>query len=642
MTARRSWHKLDRYDKTIPPQVLSVLQASARDREHELMSACINAFAYERDKWNITNFSRGPQSGVFTALRGGHDGGAGRQALAQSLPQINMLKGKIDVLTDKILQNQPTLKIRTSNASYEQLRQHDIRARALHGALSDPRSMEAQYLWTRDGLIKRIGYAQVVFRHGRLQVQRLQPWEVYYDMRDSSRRDLTQIHTVQLVDRDEFLAWYKQLNLKIPERAAIVRQLESLPASHHILPGTNLVWQGAFRWLLDESLTSEVADNIRVAWSYKRAWRHGGEGGRVVCTVISDGGDDSVVALDEPFIRDTLPVVWWSPWIADQGITGVSLAEQLVPTQLAIDRTLFKMQRLQDKYGHYKWLVPRGTLTDDQTRSLLTAGVTVVEFEGGAAPEMVRPLVMSAEDVTWLNFLLDRPASEQGITPVLSQGQSALGANASGVARVEEVFVSLDRQAGVRAAHGRGRQNLGTQIMNAVDDALTVDKTFIAQWQDDAGRLISQPWSELTLPAGKYSVGLEDVGVLGSTRAGRIQKGTELADRGLMTKESLKNLLYGSPDLAAVSRRERAPRMAIEAQLEILLKSDASDEELARAQPTTDMDLADLVLVATAEINSAMADNASAETIARLRAWRLAATRVSGPPPPQAEAISAG
>lgn len=633
----KPWFRQPEYSIDVTRAVFDALCASARERDYELTRAAINAWAYERDRWTGIDLTGAPGYGDDDSLFGVLSA-SGDVMSNRSIPWINKINSSIDVVTDKILQGLPTLSVRAANAPYELRRLLDMRSAALTSTLAGEQAEGALYLFVRDALIKRIGFLRCQFMHGRLQLQRLHPWQVFYDDRDVEHGEMSQVHVAYLVDRDEWLSWYRGVkardsdgqSMRIPDHAARIRQIEELPPAYDLLPSSDefsVRWLGARRWLRDRS--PALSDQIRVVWSWKRSWRAGEATGRVVCSVIGDTTQtSSVVALDMPFARDTLPVVWWSPWQADTGITGIALAEKLLGAQLATDRTLFKLQRLQDKYGHHKWGVQKGQLTDETAKALLASGIHVFEFDG-EVPELIPPMSLNPSDVQWLNFVLDRPASEQGVNPGLTEGRSQLGANASGAARVEEVFRTLDRQKGVRDAFRRGFRRLGAEVNNAIDDALALDPKFSARWRaKDATAFREQPWAELTLPNGNYWIDIDERGVLGTTRAGQIQKALELHAGGHLNDDSLRELLYSSPDLAAAGAREIAPRRAIERHLEILLDPKSTDDELARAQPTEDMDLEDAVFLVTAEINRAIQLDAEPQTLDRLRSYLLACNRV--------------
>lgn len=635
------WFRQETYGDELPQAIANALSSSATERGYELLRACIMAFAYERDRYTGLDLRGAPgqgRNGLLTRLH--HDS---RIMDNRSTPWINKIKSAVDVVADKVLQGLPTLAVRSSNARFEDLRLHEIRSRALNAEMQDPESEQELYLWTRDGLIKRVGFIRAQYRDGRLSLERLHPWQVHYDLKDSLKGRLSQVHTVQLVDRDEWLSWYAQARAvtskgtatKIPNHTTRIQEIRALPTAHAFLPavtGFDGAWMGAYRWLLDEA-TTYVADQIRVVWSYKRAWRAGEPTGRVVCTVLGNHVRDSVIALDVPFRRSTLPIVHWAPWRADVGITGISLAEQLIGAQMVTDQTLFKMARLQQKYGHPKVFYEEGAIGDEALKALLAAGVHMVAVKGGEEPpKMVPGLQLSQSDIAWLNLAMDRPASEQGVTPALSQGRSQLGPNASGVSRLEERFQALDRQQGVRDAHTRAYRQLGAEVLNTLDDALQVDKGIKARWPTKvAGQFRERPWAELRLANGEYWLDVDERGELGTTRSGRIQRALELHDRGFLNRDSVQELLFSNADIDAAGARQIAGRRAIEAHLEVLLDPKTTSNELAEVQPTEDMDLEDAAFLVTALINQAIAHQAGPETLLRLRSYLAAvsATRAN-------------
>lgn len=646
------WYKLDRYSDELPKKINEVIDTSAGARKGELLDAALMAFFYERDRWSATdvNSALGPAA----LARYQQFVGDGRD---NSIPAMNQVKSAIDTMVSQMIEGAPTLRVRTVNATYEVIRQHEIRSRVLNGTLANPSTSEAEFMWARDGLIKRKGWVYPRYSSGQLVVQRLQPYQVYYDPRDAMHGDISQLHVVELIERDEFLSWYEKvqsLNDKgsarqdIPDKAKRAKEIEELPRAHGYTDG-DAAWQGAFSMLLASGPSFSLADRLRVVYSWRRSWRNSKPDGRALITVFGGSGapgaggrvgDRGVLALDVPFSRVQLPAIHWSPWRADLGIDGISMVDLLLPTQLAIDRSMYKLQRMQDKYGHHKLVLPPGT-PDHVATALMNEGVKVIHSPAAQVPTLVEAHTLSQSQVAWLEFLISQPIAMTGVTQGALEGRSDLSPAASGISRIEDRLQKRDRQNTMREAYSRARIQLGHSILSANDDALGIDKDYQVSYTINT-RLVSRPWADLQIANNAYVVDIEQRGTLGDTRSGQIQKLIEYANLGLLDPDIVRTALIKEPDVERWASAALAPVQAIEDHLAILSDPDA-EEEWPSAQPTEDMDLQLAVKLTTLTINQAMALHAADDTVARLSAYKLAAIRTLPQPelPPVGAAVSA-
>jgi len=633
MTHELQWYRTDQvplWDDRLPEVIRQNLEHCALARGPEIARMAVLALAYEREWWNDDEYQQWQKDPFHDRLA--------RDGLGPSPFTINKLAHSVDAVLNKVIE-QPRITIQSRNGTFEQLRQFDTRQRAINGIRSTPEVSEVDRLWARDGLVKRVGWSMWRYdgKGGRITKRRLHPWQVHIDPHDAlNTGEPTFCHVVELVDRDLFLAWYENARslgdagdaIPIPNHDARIGRIRTVPRATEHVDGHSNFWQGAyFSTISTQGTTVDRTDRIRVVHSWRRSYSPGTSGGRYTCSVLS--GTDSVVALDYKFRRDTLPVVWYMPTPADSGMRGIALADHLLAVQGFINYQLWKIVKVQIRYGHHKVFVPKNSPKATIT-ALLAAGINAVPVaEPNELPQIVPPQVLAPEQLQLLEWALAVPTNELGITSVVTEGRSQLGANASGRAQVEERLRTRDRQNHLIEAFSTAQLRSVRELLNTTEDAVRLDPEFSASFKDSSGLWTSTPWAELTQNHEEWVLGFEETGQFGDSRAARISKVLDDATKGLISPQSAFSAIVGPVDDERLTTRETAMQRAIEYHLWLLSDPDADH---AQAQPSRDMDIPLLLELTTEMINLAIAQRAKPETVVRYREYLFAAAQLLPPP----------
>lgn len=630
MTETCAWYEEKAYSDNVARRITDLMTALGRHREYRIAEIAALAWCYERDRW-IARHSRGaapiPQAVIDRCQwLGGTD---------KVPPQLNLVKSAVDTLLAWLMTDLPALDVLADGARFEDRRQIEARSLALASTFDNPEAKAAYRRIGRDGLLKGFGAVWPRIRAGRLEHRRLHWHQIITDPCDARDSEPTWCGVVEMIDRRHFLAWYRGLTkLEIPSHDARRRLIEALPRLSRNANGIamdSVAWLGPYDWELQHAGLADVTDRLQIVHLWMPSTAPGASDGRYVCLAYGGGAAfdagrqlnpaEAIVCIDKTFERTTLPVCWWSPFPADEGIDGCGLGQVFLPWQESADRSLFKIQRTMDKYGHAKVIVQKGAIQNIE--SFLQAGITIVPVDGwDEKPQLVQPNALSQEDLVWIDRCMSMAKSVHGINDMMSQGLSQRGAGASGVAMLEETERQLDRVNDVREEMEGFYIRTGRETLHAIDDACAADPSFAARYRDRNGEWQQRAWRDIIGMHQDYQIRTEAAGPLGRTRSGRLAKTLDLAQRGLMDPQLAADALMSSPDVRAMARLETADMRLVEAQL-TELADPSGDHSWAMPDADTPLELA--VRMSTRMIALARAQGAEEETIMRLREYKRSA-----------------
>lgn len=591
-------------------------------------------WGYERDRW----FQRWSSAGralsqAPSAVKKAYNWLSG----ATSVPSPNIMRSTTDTVVSFVIADTPPVAVQASGASFEDQWSIEEFEAALNSLFNTPESEAAERKIGRDGILTGWAYAMCTNDLGKLKVERLLPWQVSidpYDARDGNPRSCS---VMKYEDRDGLLAWLDAFADQ-PNIEKIREKIESMDAiaARSMGDGDQNDWS-TYDWELTLAGTREDADRLLVVHSWRAASAEGREDGRYVLTV-SGGDHASILVLDVPFKRARIPVETFAPMPMDEGIWGTGLGHLMIPWQEALDRSMFKIQRCLDKYGHIRIVVPAGSMSGPQKVAMSTAGVTIIETDTAlpnGVPQIYDPQVVRKEDLDHVQRILEMSQTTYGINSMMTHGASQLGANASGQALQDEHYRSLDRWSDVVKNWQEFRIRLAQQMLWLVDDVLQYDKKFAASYEY-LGRPKRRSWQDLTKLQQSKNISLELRGSAALGRGGRTARLQEWASQGLVPPEIAKEALLSTPDLRKAARDALAPIRLVEWQLRTVVET----AEWWEAQPDADTPLDLAIQRATSMIQRARVEGAKPETLERLREYRLQAQneQAKQQPPPLTEA----
>lgn len=621
------------YDERLPERLWSGISSLETWRQRGLWDDAALTWAYERERYLQQNHGVAVSSAAasypeFVRRR--------FSWLTEVPPSANIIKSAVDTLVARLFTSLPSVEVLTENAQHEERFAAQDRTDALNSTLNTPTADRVMRAGGRDGLLKGMGIMRPVVSRGQVRYERIHKYQLAWDPYDARDGDPMVLHYWQRVPRSRLWGHVAQRK-GVKGTAAALKKLSEMGSIGESGPYQECYYT-PYDWELQAANARPNDDALLVLHTWRLPGAAGDDvpeacRGRYIITVHGSGGFDraygsrwelgAFVLHDGPWTRQTFPIVWWSPFPADEGIGGQGLGHALTPWQCAVDRTVWKIQRTLDKLSHAKVVVREGTIRNKE--SLLALGIAIVEVAaealGDRGWEIINGTVLNPDELRWLDWMLTASRSENGINQMLSQGGSQLGANAAAVALVEEDHRQLDRLADVDTAFGEFRLALGRETLNAIDDALAQDRQFSAQWRDNDGRMRRRPWAKLIPTNGEYHLDLEQVGILGKSRAGRITKILDMGQRGLIDPQLAKDALLSSPDVRRMAAEATAGMRLVQEQLNELERPDG-DHDSITPDKNVPLDYAKQLVQARIQMATAPGSRAKPETVSRLMAYK--------------------
>lgn len=630
--ANTPWWKLPRGEHCVAERLVNLVSATDIYHQNRLKTASLAYWMYERDSFDFLGYPKFLDE--FSTKQWGAN-------WRKKAPTSNEVKKSVDAAVSFLMDRIPRLQIRCDNAPYELRQVIEERELALDSTINSDKAHQTWREFGADGLLCGQGWVRPVITEDRLTYRKLEPDQIWFDPLDQHNM---QVAVGELWDRDQFLDWFEGLEseycgfnkqkhqLKIEE----ISKINSCKSGNYFYNDSDFESPKKFR--IKESSIKRASDQILVAhiWRASTTEQEENANGRYACLVAGDGFSDPILVVDAPYLRRGLPVVHWSPYPAPSGgLDGQGFAQALAGYQHALDHSNYVIQDTIEKLGYHKIIDPTGP-SDTKTREAMVAQKVVFVPVPGMQPQVLPSNSLPTDHYTWTKEMRDRAAQDTGLGQIVTYGQTSLGANASGIAQVQEAQRQTDRMANVvnrwRFAHKRG----GEISLELIEDSLASDRDFQANFTDKDGSWQSKKWSQLHRLNEDYHVEIEPRGALGDTAAARIQNAIELSGMGILPQEMAKDILLSSPDLRAAKTLENAPRRLIDVQIAELINPDG-DHEFGMAI-SEDQDLNLLIDIATKQINLAILKRASIETVNRLRAYKATAVnKLPAPPAPTPE-----
>lgn len=622
---QRPWWRLEKYSEDLAPTLHRMFTRTSNYHGRRLRNAAAAMWAYERDLYEFDNYPAGLRDAFSWA---GDD-------WYKKSPKSNEIKKTVDAATAWLFADQPRIEVRANGAPFEMRRVLEERSLALDQTVD---SVPARITFMdvgRDGWLTGFAALRPVHHEERIEFRRLQAHQLWWDPVDAADGKPWMMACVERWDRTALAAWYRDLDRAVlgiskDKHVAKLAGIDEIRAVGGDWFYGGDAYMPPYEWALrSDGIWAEASDQVLVVHLWRRSTtsKDGKADGRYVMLVSGPQGRDGRVLIDAPYGRRDLPIVWWSPYPSPSGgITGIGLAHTLMGHQKAMDLSNHRIQQHLDELGMSKVLVDVTAGMDDKQIAAMAEkyGIAVVKVAGMNAPQVVAPNAFRTDHLQWTDVLRRRVQEDSGLGQVIVNGASQLGAGASGVAQVEEEQRQTDRVSDVYERWSAMRLATGERTIEAIEDAILIDKDFEASFMDADGSWKRMPWSKLHRLNEQYQVTLEPTGALGRSRAGRLQKALELAAQNLIPPEIVKRMLLDSPDLRAAGR---ASGLSAEDRVTKILAELSSDDGNHEQAVDDDLNLPVALTFTNVAIDEAHNAGAKTETIDRLRRFKLAVAK---------------
>jgi hypothetical protein len=275
----------------------------------------------------------------------------------------NICQSCVDTLTSRIAQNKPKPMFLTEGGDHRVQRRAKKLDKFCYGTFYTGKVYEKAPKAFRDAAVFGEGIVHVYGENGQVKYERVLPYEILVDYLEShyGPESTFTLHRIKNIDRTE-------LAKLIPDKEELIAQM----------PSTSVYISTASR---------SVGDTVTVVESWRLPV--GGAPGRH--TMVTD----SVVLVDEVYEDDFFPfgVIRYSPRL--YGFYSQGMVEQLVPTQIEINRTLISIQRSLYLGGTHKIFVKAGSKVIKSHFDNMVG--TILEYAGDTPPQYVVPQLVQPE-----------------------------------------------------------------------------------------------------------------------------------------------------------------------------------------------------------------------------------------------------
>jgi hypothetical protein len=477
------------------------------------------------------------------------------QQLPLDRPTMNVVQSCIDTLVSRLTSEKPRPVFLTDAGNYKERNLAKKLNNFINGEFFRLKAHDLGREMLRDASILGDGVIHVYEENTkdgrRVALERILSTELLVDPNDAFYGAPRCMYRVKLVDRDV-------LEETFPDKAGMLARTEQ-----------------AFP---DRSAQAEktVSDQLIVVEAWHLPSGPDADDGRhmIVCT----NGE----LVDEEYKKDRFPFVWLPYNKRLVGMYSQGLSEQLMGTQVEINRLLLTISRAINLVGVPRVFVESGSKV---VKAHLNNEVgSIVEYQGTKPQYEVAP-AMAADVYQQLQRLVDYAYQQAGIS-ALSAGSKKPAGLDSGKALREYDDLQNDRFADLNSRYNKMYVELAYLVIDkARDIALEEGKYSTVYPSKDGTREVDLPKAAMLNDT--FVIQCFDSSSLPRDPAGRLQTITEMIQAGMVTIQEGRRLL-DYPDL------DQDQRLAIAGEERIfkILDEIVDDGKYTPPDPFMDLDLA--------------------------------------------------
>lgn len=480
---------------------------------------------------------------------------AGSGAISSWEPQAlssNIVKRNIDTYVAKISKGRPVPMGLTTGGNYSQQRRAKALSKLFEGVLDNINFWETRESRIRDSAIFGSGFAWN-YRVGRKLVHdRLFPWEVETDPRESMYGKPRTIRIKRYIDRLELMDRY-------PEFADEIRDAESKTDEDKFEIG----WD-------------ETCDLVLVRGVWHLRSSETAKDGRW-CLAVSNA-----TLENEPYERDYPPLSKLDFLTSVMGYRGQGMVKPLVGVQYEVNSIGMRLQEAAYMTGTYAWLPPGvGVETD-----LIDNG-TISIIRSQVKPEFMQPASWHPQIFDYyLRLRGEFPSQESRISEMSTRGETPVGLKSGRALRTHhdieaEGFVPNGR------ADERDVINTCWQAFDLLEEIYSdpgesnekKGETYtvkVEQRSHGRNELQELSYKDVRLDREQFTLRVFPTSFLRGTPEDQLDTVRELIDSGFLSQDEALSLL-DFPDLQRVMNLRGAARRNIERLLEKLRDAEGTE-----------------------------------------------------------------
>lgn len=426
----------------------------------------------------------------------------------------NIVQSCIDTLTARISQNKPKPMFLTQAGNSKLQRKAKKLDAFCYGQFYQNNFYEQAPKIFRDCCIYGEGIIHSYNDNGRVAHERVLPYELLVDYLEShyGPESTKSIFRIKNIDRTQLMEMY-------PDKAEMISQMS----------GTAQFLSAANR---------SVGDTVTVieAWRIKT----GDKVGRHVIVT------ENSILLDEDYDKKFFPfaIMRYSPRL--YGFYAQGMAEQLVPIQIEINRTLISIQRSLYLGGTHKIFVKAGSKVIKSHFDNMIG--TILEYAGDTAPQYVVPQLVQPEIYSHLENMIQKGYQLPGVSQLSASSLKPMGIDSGKALRAVD-DIQVQRFQTIAQSY----ENFSVQVArNDVHVAKEIYEQYGKLSVNVPGKRFIETidWSDVDLPEDDYHLQVYPVSKLPNDPEGRLATIQEMMAAGLLSPEQGKRLL-DYPDLEA-------------------------------------------------------------------------------------------
>lgn len=464
-------------------------------------------------------------------------------------PTMNVVQSCVDTLVSRLTQSRPRPVFLTDNGDYKARNLAKQLNQFIMGEFYRSKAYDIGTQVLRDSAVLGTGCIKIYEGQDKtVHLERVLFTELLVDPNDGLYGDPRQMYQLKLVDREVLIEMF-------PDKANdIMRAEQAYPDTAG-----------------DSSKTA--SDQVMVIEGWHLPSGPGAGDGRrtIACT--------NVTLLDEEYTKDKFPFVFIHFSQRLLGFFGQSLAEQLMGTQVEINKLLMTISRSINLVG-----VPRVFVEDGSkvVKAQLNNDVgSIVTYRGTKPTYEIAPCV-PAEVYAQLQRLVDYAYQQSGISALAAASKKPAGLD-SGAALREYDDLQSDRFATLSKRYDNLYVELAYQVIDLAKDIAERDGNYTTVYPNKNGtREVNLP--EADLLQNTYIIQCFDASSLPRDPAGRMQKIIEMIQSGMVSIQEGRRML-DFPDL------EQQEKLANSGEERILYILDKIVEKGEYTPPDPFMDL---------------------------------------------------
>ncbi len=471
----------------------------------------------------------------------------------------NLCASVIDTLQAKVAKNKVTPVFITDGGTWDvQQRAQDL-SKFTEGIFYQTKAHSKIAEMFRHGGVWGTGILHPRKKNGKPEVEHVYPHEIYVDLVQSLCMYPTQLHRVQVADRDSLLGEYAD------DEEACEKIRKALPASQQEVGGMGT-----------------AADLVQVTHSFHLPsnpdWDEEETDGREVKCV---GAEE---LYSKPYTKTYYPFVFFHYCKRLMGFWGQGACERLQNLQGEINRLMILVQRSMWMGGSFKVLVENGSKVVSQH---LNNDVGAIIYYTGTPPQYVTPPMIQQDIYPYIDSLIAKGFQQEGVSQLSASSMKPMGLD-SGKALRTYNNIEADRQAYLQQSVEESTLELARQLIE-VGKEIYEEKGKMVVMFPSTNFTETIDWKDVKLEEDQYVMKAFPMSSLADDFSGRLQDVQEMMQAGIISPRVGRKLLR-MPDVEMADNLANAKEDWLHRIYEQMLRK--GEEEFKNPEPQWDLQLA--------------------------------------------------